>query len=132
VFKDGPALVIQSGHGVRLRRLVLRGLNDWSSTFEPTDLALHLQQELLGTDPYLSPGIRDLKAAPHARQIHDGERRLLRALLGVWSALRPIIAPMGMEDSLMGMAQESVQSRSWERCGAGGIGACQSCKPFRR
>lgn len=63
LFADLPAIIIQSGVAVSLKRLVIVGLNDWGAQYArmnlaPEDEELHLREELTAhlpdpIDPYL-------------------------------------------------------------------------------
>lgn len=60
MFKDRPAIIIQSGAAVRIRKLVIEGQNDWISTYDPLAMDTHLAER------YIVGGARDHDKSPYA------------------------------------------------------------------
>ena len=60
-FADRPALIVEGGRAVRIRRLSIVGKNNWTDTYDPTVMA-----NLLIDGSFLVNSSRDNRYSPHA------------------------------------------------------------------
>lgn len=68
-FNDRPAIIIQGGRGVRLRNLVLEGINDWVQYHDPLDMRTHIEVDPENPDAnYLVAGPPPLRGMPRDRR----------------------------------------------------------------